>query len=71
VSVEAVGLESIEAGEMELRTATHAHMLVSCKSTALHSLSLLYCGQRQNTKGATQGARFLGRKLTVKPQFSV
>lgn len=30
VSVEAVGLETVEAGEMELRAAAQAYMLISC-----------------------------------------
>ena len=72
VSVEAVGLETVEAGEMELQAAAQAYVLVSCKSgCALCSLSLLYCGQRWDPKGAIQGTHFLDRTLTVKPQFSV
>lgn len=56
---------------MELWAAAQAYVPVSCKSTALLSLSLQYCGQRRARRGAIQGTYFLGRKLPVKPQFSV
>lgn len=70
-SAEAVGLETVEAGERELQAAAQAYVLVSCRSAALHSLRLLYCCQRQDPKGAIQGTYFLDRKLPVKPKFSV
>lgn len=47
-----------------------AYVLVSCRSAALHSLSLLYCGQRWDSKETIQGTHFPDKRLPVKPQFS-
>lgn len=64
-SAEAADLETKGSGEMEFQAAALAYVLVSCKTT-LHSLSLLYSGQRRDPKGVIQSTHFLDGKLLVK-----
>lgn len=71
MSVERVGLGSIEAAEVELWAAAQTVVPVSSKSAALHSQSIWCCQQRWDPKGAIQGTHFLERELPGKPKLSV
>lgn len=71
MSAEAVSLETVEAGEMELQAAAQTCVLVTCKSAALQSLGLLCCDRRRDTKGTIHATRVLDGKLPVKPQSSL
>lgn len=71
MSVERVGLESIEAAEVEPWAAAQTAVPVSSKPAALHSQSVWCCHQRWDPKGAIQGTHFLERELPEKPKISV
>lgn len=71
VSVERVGLESIEAAEVEPWAAAQTAVPVSSKPAALHSQSVWCCHQRWDPKGEIQGMHFLERELARKPKLSV
>lgn len=71
MSVEAVTLETVEAGEMELQAAAQTCVLVTCKSAALQSLSLLCCDRRHDAMGTIRATWVPGGKLPVKPQSSL